>query len=516
MSVNVALTGATGNMGRASLDFLSREENVGKIYCLCQISSKKAADKLKKQYGDKIEFVFGDMADEAVCAKLVQNAQYVVHMAAVIPPKSDRNPALAEKVNFRGTQCLVDAVAALRVQPKFIHISTMALYGDRNYKHLFGRVGDPLMPSPYDPYAMSKLVAERYVLESSLQKWVVIRQTAMLHYNMLSANLSDGLMFHTCYNAPLEWVTSTDSGRLIANIIKQDSQCEQPDFWHKVFNLGGGEGGRNTGYEVFEGGFRIIGGSTEKFLKPNWNALRNFHGLWFSDSYILEDMFRFRRDTLDGFWQQIAKRHPYYKLGKILPPKLISAMLIKPLLKDPNAPAYWEANGDEGRVFASFGDTSPSKLSSDWKQFPLLCKGVAPDGTKVDYAQLKKDESATFLSHGYDESKRDGEIDVNDLKQAAAFRGGDLLTTDFKKGDLYRKLQWRCHDGHVFTATAYTVLKTGHWCPECVKPYVWDYDRLSKDNPFYAQVWYDAHGREENKKYSLDENYKTRFEQCEQ
>ena len=31
MSVNVALTGATGNMGRASLDFLSREENVGKI-----------------------------------------------------------------------------------------------------------------------------------------------------------------------------------------------------------------------------------------------------------------------------------------------------------------------------------------------------------------------------------------------------------------------------------------------------------------------------------------------------
>ena len=141
---------------------------------------------------------------------------------------------------------------------------------------------------------------------------------------------------------------------------------------------------------------------------------------------------------------------------------------------------------------------------------------MAPDGTKVDYAQLKKDESATFLSHGYDESKRDCEIDVNDLKQAAAFRGGDLLTTDFKKGDLYRKLQWRCHDGHVFTATAYTVLKTGHWCPECVKPYVWDYDRLSKDNPFYAQVWYDAHGREENKKYSLDENYKTRFEQCEQ
>ena len=75
MSVNVALTGATGNMGRASLDFLSREENVGKIYCLCQISSKKAADKIKKQNGDKIEILFGDMADEAVCAKLVQNAQ---------------------------------------------------------------------------------------------------------------------------------------------------------------------------------------------------------------------------------------------------------------------------------------------------------------------------------------------------------------------------------------------------------------------------------------------------------
>lgn len=514
MSFNVAVTGATGNMGQEVMNFVCKLENVDKVYFLCLPGDLKRGKKLVKAHKNKAVMIVGDTSCIDDCRKLVSDVAYVIHMAAVIPPKSDQRPDLSDKANTFGTKAMVDAVLELEKQPAFIHISTMALYGNRNHIHPFGRVGDPLLPSAYDPYAMSKLEGERYVLEAGLQKWAVIRQTAMLHNRMLTDNLADGLMFHTCYNAPLEWVTARDSGRLLGNILKRDSAHEVDDFWYRVYNLGGPAENRITGYEVFDGGFRIIGGSTEKFMKPNWNATRNFHGMWFYDSHVLNDMFDYQKESMSDYWQEILNNHKYYKAAKIIPAKLISALAIKPLLKDKNAPLHWIKSGDEGRMCAYFGkDEKDCKLSSKWSDFPLLCKGKLPNGESVDYDALRDEKNAVLLSHGYDETKPDSEIDINDLREAAKFRGGELVSSEFEKGKLQTKLTWRCQHGHEFQLTAFSVLKAGHWCPECNKRYVWNYDLLAKGNPFYAQVWYDSHEKDEDCVYSLDENYNGHFEQ---
>lgn len=512
MSINVAVTGATGNMGMEVMNFVCPLENVDKVYFLCLPSEKKKGKKLLKKHKNAV-MVLGNTSCLDDCLKLVGNVDYVIHMAAVIPPRSDQRPDLSDQANFFGTKAMVDATLRQNPQPKFIHISTMALYGNRNHLHPFGRVGDPLLPSPYDPYAMSKLEGERYVLEAGLAKWAVIRQTAMLHNRMLTDNLSDGLMFHTCYNAPLEWVTARDSGRLLGNIVKQDSAQEVTDFWYNVYNLGGGASNRITGYEVFDGGFRIIGGTTQKFMKPHWDAMRNFHGMWFYDSKVLDDMFHYQTESVDDYWKEILNNHKYYKVAKIIPAKLISGLAIKPLLKNKNAPMRWIKNNDEGRMIAYFGaNLNDCRLSKKWEDFPLLCKGKLPNGETIDYDALRNPENAVLLSHGYDETKPMSEIDIDDLRSAAKFRGGELVTTQFKKGDIYSKVIWRCQDGHEFELTPFSVLKAGHWCPRCNKRYVWDYDRLARGNPFYAQVWYDSHDKSENNKYWLDGNYNAHFQ----
>ncbi|MEO7348763.1 MAG: hypothetical protein ABIW32_02710 [Terrimesophilobacter sp.] len=41
-------------------------------------------------------------------------------------------------------------------------------------------------------------------------------------------------------------------------------------------------------------------------------------------------------------------------------------------------------------------------------------------------------------------------------------------------------------NGHEFEATAYLVLRAGHWCRECAPP-PWDADRAA-GNPFLSQV----------------------------
>ena len=139
-----------------------------------------------------------------------------------------------------------------------------------------------------------------------------------------------------------------------------------------------------------------------------------------------------------------------------------------------------------------------------WDEFPVLAKGEIADGN-VDYQAMRKSENIAkmgfLLSHGYDESKPDSELDLEDMKSAAAFRGGECVSESMVKGDLYTPLVWRCHDGHEFKARPYTVLKAGHWCPECCQPEPWDFDRLAKFMPFFAQVWYDSHAKGENTEY---------------
>jgi len=509
----IAMTGTTGNMGKEALLQVMELDCVDKVRVL--LTPKKKNDKIAKKYvrkyGKRIEIVRGGFRDTAECrqliARFVEGVDYVVHMAAMIPPTADHYPKACYETNARGTAILVDAIKACAPQPKFVHTSTMALYGHRDEKHPWGRVGDPLMPSPFDRYASSKLAGERYVLEAGLDSWVVLRQSAMLHNNMMKDNLKDGLMYHTVFNTPLEWVSARDSGYLIKRIIERDSKGEVPTFWKNIYNIGAGASNRKTGYETFLEGFAIIGGSPEKFFQPNWFARRNFHGSWFYDADELESFFAYQRDTTAVYWKEIAKKHWYYAFGKIVPAKLISKMMLKPLLKDDNAPMYWLNDGQTGRVIAYMGSVEAAKnASTSWEDVWLYCK---KDGYEQEKSPAWAKENGMLLSHGFDDTKPMSEWTIEDARAAAQFRGGRLLSKTM--GSIFTPLEWECCEGHVFTASAFTVMRGGHWCDQCA-PGAWNYDALAKKMPYYAQVWYDTHARDEDNLYYFDENYAPQYE----
>lgn len=465
--------------------------------------SVKYGKKIKKQYGSRVEILLGDVRSSADCDALVKDAAYVYHLAAVIPPLADHERENALTTNYNGTVNMVDAVIRAGNSAKFVHISTVALYGNRDEKHPWGRVGDPLVTSAFDLYGTSKLRAERYLLDSDLAHWVVLRQTGILYDNMLMANISDGLMFHTPWNVPIEWVTAKDSGILMKNILLKTEENGQEDFWQGVYNIGGGAPCRQTGYETFDDGFKLIGGSVKSFFKPNWNAERNFHCFWFSDSDELEDRFHFRTQSCESFWKWFLARHRLYAAGKIIPSVLLRALVIKPLLRNTNAPAYWEKHGDIPRVYAIYGD---KKRAEKWEDFDLLCES--------DRYLALKDYSTKFnLPHGYDESKGQAELAEEDLREAAAFRGGELLG-EYQKGHFYDKVLWKCASGHTFRTSPFTVLKAGHWCPVCSEPDAeWRFDLLAKSNRHIAAVWYDTHDKEENRVYRVNAEGKAEMEE---
>ena len=500
--MKIAMTGVSGHFGIEALKqtLEIKEVEFVRVLLTCKKRNDKLAKELIKTYGARVQIVRGSVAERDKCEKLVDGVDYAAHFAAVIPPASDASHEGSEECNKRGTATLIDCVKKCKPQPKYIHISTVALYGNRNEKHPFGRVGDPLLVSSYDTYAMHKLYGERYCLDAELDCFVVLRQSAMLHPNMLNDNISDGLMFHTALNAPLEWVSARDSGYLIKRIFERDMRGEIDAFWNNIYNIGAGKKGRCTGVDTFDLGFALIGGSAEKFLKPDWFALRNFHGMWFSDADELEELFCYQRDGVEDYWKEIGRQHKIFSLGKIVHPKLIEIFLFKRLLKHPNSPRRWLKDGDGVRVAASFGSVENAQnLSSDWKDYKLISRGDFGD-----YDKLRETSSAIALDHGYDESKKLCELTLEDLKGAAAFRGGETVSQDYD-GNEYKKLEWKCAEGHIFKASPFTVLRGGHWCPDCCQPLPWKFGRVAKSSPFHAQVWYDSQSPDEDFVYDYNE-----------
>ncbi len=510
--MKIALTGATGNMGRETLLELSKLEIVEDIKILVSPSSKKRGEMVInrcKNNKHKINVVYGSIADINACRELVKDVSYVIHLAAVIPPKADKNPQLAISCNENGTKNLIKVIEEQSTQPKFIHTSTVALYGNRNHLCMWARVGDPLLVSPLDVYSVTKLRAEFAVMESNIKNWAVIRQSAMLHTNMLKDNMNDGLMFHTCFNAPLEWITAHDSGLLIANIIKEDSKQDLGlKFWKHCFNIGANHTNQITGYDTLNAGFKLIGGTTKHFFKPNYNAIRNFHGVWFYDSNKLNDLFNYVTQDINDYWKNISKKFWYYKLGKVVPKKVISSLVIKKLLKDENSPQYWYENNDVAKLIAFFGGKEEyENLPKSWQEVNLLSENKLPNGETLNFDYLKNRENAKLIDYGYDFNKLDSEITLQDLTNVASMHAGKLLTKTFKTGDIYAKLKWLDQDGKEFEATAYSVLRAGHWHNPCYDSFVWDFDRLSKKDKIYAQIWYTSHKETENNVYYIDEDY---------
>ncbi len=501
MSKVIALTGTSGAMGGEVLLSLLQSDKNFKVRCILFEEEKTIPSfvkKIIKKYGDRVYAFKGNIARYDDCAHLIDGADYVINCASLIPPKSDHDPMGTYKSNYIGTKNIVDAILSSGRESEiaYIHIATVAMYGHRAYPHLWIRVGDPVISSDYDVYSMHKIKAEKYVLESGLTRFISLRQTAVLHKYMLKNNMKDGLMFHTVWNGALEWVTDVDSGILCKKIVEKDTAGELDGFWNKIYNIGGGSECRTTGFETIERCFQMTGKSAKKIFKPNWNITRNFHGGWFYDSDDLEKILNYRTETNEIFWQRMGKKYSYFKLAKIVPSSLISTFAIKRLFKNTNAPMYWLRHGKEGRVRAFFGGREKYKsLPAKWEEFPLLCEGKLEDGTSVDYDALKniKNAKPLLLQHGYDDSKSERRWTLKDLQDAAEFRGGKCLSTEYN-GNPHDKVLWECRDGHKFAMTPYTVLKGGYWC-HCCEPKPWRYGEIA-DIPFYGQVYFDSH--EEN------------------
>lgn len=495
----VFITGGTGNMGWAAFKELYKMNDRVNIVLLARKSEKNIIKLSPYMAKPNVKVVWGDLGKYDDVFACTVGADYVLHIGGMVSPAADWLPYTTRKVNVAAAENIAKSVLA---QPnaddiKVCYIGSVAQTGDRNQPIHWARCGDPIKISIYDHYAISKTLAEQIIVESGIKKWVCMRQSGILYPSILK-NM-DPIMYHVPINGVLEWCTIEDSGRLMANFV----DCDLPDdFWNKFYNIGSGKEYRITNFQFEELLLNAIGvPGTKELFEPNWFTTKNFHGQWYSDSDKLEQYLHFRENLpIKDYFERLKGGAPkVLSLGKYVPNILIkpfAKMYMKKIAKTPEFGTLdWIKKKDKDRISSYYGTMDDYNKIGSWDNFKI----EIPDNDV---------SSATYLDHGYDENKPLSELDIEDMKKAAKFRGGECLSDTMVKGDMHTKLKWKCQFGDEFEASPALILLGGHWCPDCLPVEKWNYDEIAAGNPFFAQVWYSNHSKEEQHVYKFDKIFK--------
>lgn len=489
------LTGGSGSMGFQTFKLLWEMRDLYDIVLLLLPAAQEK--KLFRGYemqagiaptegagvvsGDGLKIVWGDALNREDMIAACQGIDCCLHVMALISPEADRNPEMAEKVNTRATQYLVEAIEAQDPDHiRLISVGTVAEYGSRLSPVHVGRTGDPVIPSVYDHYAVTKIRGELAVMQSRIKHRVSLRQTFIMVPDPFS--LRDPIMFHQPIHSFMENITVLDAGRLMINSLEVP---EESDFWGGYYNISGGPACRTTYLEFLHRIYTLLGIRYEKVMERRWFALKNFHMQFYSDAERLNGFLHHwdGGQTMEDYYREVWKTLPWYLRMtswhvKNLPlfRLIVEAATRKQLKKlacREEGTIYWVENNDTGRINAFYGSLEAYRSIPGWDQLML----------SMDPA-LDHHQKHIRLNHGYDETKK--ELELKDLQQAAIYRSGQLVSKEWN-GNMHLPLTWKCYQKHTFKMTPHAVLKGGHWCLECISP-PWDYHALVDQNRFAAQV----------------------------
>jgi nucleoside-diphosphate-sugar epimerase len=190
--MRVLVTGGAGRLGVTVCKMLQKKGFQVRVFDLPSPRNRKSV----KELGRKTEVSWGDITSADSVRQALDGVDAVIHMAGILPPVTDANPRLAEKVNVGGTKTLVDAIVAREKRIPFIFTSSVAVFGPTTM------ATEPISverndPNPKDAYGETKLKAENLIRESGIA-CVILRLSASMYTVMQASDL------RRLYDIPLD------------------------------------------------------------------------------------------------------------------------------------------------------------------------------------------------------------------------------------------------------------------------------------------------------------------------
>jgi nucleoside-diphosphate-sugar epimerase len=164
--MKVFITGGGGFLGyRLALRLLERKTLAGADGKSVPVSQIKLFDAAFPSNPDaRLQCVKGDITEAgAIVTAMEADTSSVFHLAAVVSAGAEADFDLGYRVNLDGTRNLLEACRALKVPPRLVYASSLAVFGGK----LPALVDDTVTPTPQTSYGTQKVVGEYLVNDYS-------------------------------------------------------------------------------------------------------------------------------------------------------------------------------------------------------------------------------------------------------------------------------------------------------------------------------------------------------------
>ena len=255
MNEPVLITGGAGSVGRQLAGMFLAEGRPVRIFDLPFMDFSGLEDE------PNVEVVKGDITDQESVSEAVRNVGGILHLAALLPPTSERDRDKTFAVNVEGTRNITEALKSHGSKATLVFTSSISTYGDTS------KESDPIkITQPQDAidiYAESKIAGEKILVGSGVN-FVILRIASIA----VPAFLEPPEPWPFTSDQRVEMVHRDD----VADAIK--SSVDTPEAVGNVFNIAGGSTWRLAGKDYVEDFFNFMGAPVEMAVyreEPGWN-----------------------------------------------------------------------------------------------------------------------------------------------------------------------------------------------------------------------------------------------------
>ena len=249
--MRVLVTGGAGRLGYEVVKLCSLEGYQVRAFDLPHVPW----DHIENLSG--VESCKGDITDPVNVSDACDGVDAVIHLAALLPPRSEVNRDLTLKVNVEGTRNIIDS---LNPDSAIVFASSIATYGVT--AHEVPRIREDHLQVAYDNYSESKIQAENLIKKSE-NLWNILRIAPISVADLLE--LPEIVSYRG--DQRVEFIFVDDAAYAIKACLDRAPSSRD------VFNVAGGSSWQMTGAEYSGRFYGALGVEVEPTYSSEYTAV---------------------------------------------------------------------------------------------------------------------------------------------------------------------------------------------------------------------------------------------------
>ncbi|UCD44935.1 MAG: NAD(P)-dependent oxidoreductase [Candidatus Bathyarchaeota archaeon] len=250
--MNLLVTGGAGRLGREVVRLAAEKGYRPVAFDLPQV-------RWEVFEGSDVGVFKGDVTDAGDVEEAVRGVDAVVHLAAILPPRSEADRDLTMRVNLGGTGNLLEALRRQSEVP-LVFASTVSAYGVTAHEE--PPVGESRPLRAHDLYSESKIRAEQLIAASGVPHSVL--RIAPISVPEI-VELPETIPYRA--DQRVEFINVEDAARAIVNAVGE------PGALGRAFNVAGGASWQMTGAGYVEAFYGALGIEVEPRFSEEYTGV---------------------------------------------------------------------------------------------------------------------------------------------------------------------------------------------------------------------------------------------------